>query len=119
MTSRGVYEKSTVNAQGAVQKLITNNNGKLVLQGLEAGDYILRETKAPNGYEPIEDMNITLGESDEQGEIPLVVRMTIKDEVIKYQLPETGGTGTVLYTICGMLLIALSTILLLCKYRKS
>ncbi|MCD8159315.1 MAG: LPXTG cell wall anchor domain-containing protein [Clostridiales bacterium] len=45
------YDSSyTANTTGATSTLTTAANGRLVVLGLDAGEYTLTETKAPNGY---------------------------------------------------------------------
>lgn len=89
---------------------LTGNDGRVVFEDLPAGEYLLEETKAPEGYELLmEDVVITI-EKDENGET--VVRM--EDTIITaenplvlrnkpYQsLPATGGMGTTLFTLFGL-----------------
>ena len=43
----------------------TNSEGKLALRGLPEGSYVLRETKVPNGYNPIEKAyDVVVGKSN-------------------------------------------------------
>ena len=100
--AEGAYVASA--AEDATDSLVTNSGGKLVLKKLPPGEYILKEIQAPNGYMLTEDTPVTLG-----GEEQLSLAITIKDPPVGvYELPETGGAGTNLYTMAGLLLITIS-----------
>lgn len=113
MNSSGAYTLAAESTSGATTTLVTSGKGKLVLRGLSAGDYILRETKAPTDHMPIADMPVTLGAADDSGNVSLTLALTIVDRAISYELPETGGPGTYLYTTGGLLLMTAAVILLL------
>lgn len=89
---------------GTITDLVTDANGELYLNGLPEGVYILRETEAPDGYELAEDRTVTLGGTEGIA----TVNITVEDEEILYNLPETGGHGTWGYLLCGLLLMAVS-----------
>ena len=118
MNSSGAYALAEETASGSTTTLVTSGKGKLVLRGLTAGNYILRETKAPADHMPIADMPITLGAADDNGNVSLTLSLTIVDRAISYELPETGGLGTHLYTTGGLLLMAAAVILLLYSQSK-
>jgi len=111
--SDGVYSLAGENSTDTTRTLITNSHGKLVIDGLAAGEYILRETKAPDGYEVIGDKTIEL--SAQSGK---TVALTIKDELRVYRLPSTGGRGLNMYTIGGTALLIAAAALLMWKYRE-
>lgn len=118
MNSAGAYTLADASIEGATEILITNGQGKLVLKGLAAATYTLRETKAPDGYQCIEDMTVTLGQADDDGNTSLSLALTIVDELAKYTLPKTGGMGTIPYTTAGLLMIFGSGILLIMAKRR-
>ena len=112
--SDGAYSLAGENSTDTTWTLITNSHGKLVIDGLAAGEYTLRETKAPDGYEVIEDK--TIGLSAQSGK---TVALTIEDELRVYRLPSTGGRGLNMYNIGGAaLLIAAAAVLMMWKYNK-
>ena len=118
MDAPGAYTLVTGATQNATQTLVTNSDGKLVLKGLSMGEYLLRETKAPAEHRPIADMIVNLGQPDDKGHVSLTLPLTIIDEPYAYALPETGGTGTQMYTTAGLLLMLTSAAFLMYKFRK-
>lgn len=79
----------------------TNEDGKIDFGEVDYGLYDLVETKAPEGYSKLRnaievEVNV---DSDEQ---------TIKVDNYKsgWELPKTGGIGTLLFTIGGLLLMS-------------
>lgn len=90
---------------GGITNLVTGSDGMIHITGLPAGNYILKETKAPNGYELAEDKEISLG-----GDGATTVEITVVDKEIQYNLPETGGAGTFWYYIGGLLAILISVL---------
>ncbi len=111
--SDGVYYKS--NKVGSIATVVvgkeTENLGKLELKGLVPGEYSLLETKAPNDYtkDPIAK-TITVSE-DATIEINFFNKKS-------FQLPMTGGVGTIVFTASGVLLIGLGIALLVIINRK-
>ncbi|MGN0918020.1 MAG: SpaA isopeptide-forming pilin-related protein, partial [Oxalobacter sp.] len=116
-SSNGVYVKD---ANGK-DVPTTDDSGKLIIQGLAPGTYTLKETKAPNGYVlpsnetsiEIEDDNINgiidskeSSTTDEVGTNPPasstdddgLFSITIEN-TLGFTLPQTGGIGTVLFSM--------------------
>lgn len=115
------YRVKTDSDSGEATVIRTNNIKAVTISGLEDGEYWLKETKAPEGYntlaEPVK-ITITPQYSDE-GDLTSVTitygeeNVTAENGVVKIEnregglLPETGGMGTVLFTVIGgVLLIA-------------
>lgn len=110
--------------------------GILNIHGLVPGEYVLTETKAPDGYVklqnpitititeatetegavsvPAKDNNsATTTETDESG----IVKLEVKN-VKGFTLPVTGGAGTMLFSIIGVLMMGGGVLLLLAIARK-
>lgn len=122
-TADGVYYLANSDDTGATQTLVVDSNGKLYINGLDTGTYSLVETKAPEGYnksttpEEIviadEDMDGALDEGDGTG----VYKLTFQNSQ-GFQLPVTGGIGTVIFAACGMVFLGLGIILLVVVAKK-
>lgn len=98
--------------------MTTSGKGKLMITGLPAGTYTLREVKAPPGYGVAEDKIITLGPNAEGMDANGLYPVTVVNREPSYTLPETGGTGTSMYTMGGVLLMAAAGLTLLYNQTK-
>lgn len=87
---------------GQITNLVTSRFGKFVLTDLPAGEYTLREIKAPQGYKLAEDIKISFPSDN-----GTTLYLTVEDPMIEYVLPEAGGSGTLPYALCGSLLMLL------------
>ncbi|NLY37505.1 MAG: hypothetical protein GX046_09790 [Tissierellia bacterium] len=76
----GVYQ---VGASGGVKSFITGDKGRITIDYLPQGQYLLKELRAPQGYNPIGDKKILI--KDHGVTSPLVL-----DIVNKRELPKTG-----------------------------
>lgn len=113
------------------EKLTTDTNGQLIMDNLIPADYCLVETKAPAGYRKLTaPVPFTLfRKTDGTGQIVgSDLTITVDEESLPAlrvtnipwdrELPMTGGAGTNLYTIGGLLLVAAAGALLLYKKKK-
>jgi len=103
----------TVDGQDLI--LTTDENGRAISPELPCGVYYLVETQAPAGYNlPVDAVRVTLV-SDLMSTVTTVTVTNQKGAL----LPETGGMGTAVFTVSGLLLIALAASLLVLKKRRS
>ena len=116
-------------------------DGKIWIKGLDLGEYTLKEIKAPEGYTvPSEVTTIVLTDTAENfGELDAVnvsgpnvkedgavIDTTYKNQldliIMNYKndfnLPTTGGMGTMIFTVAGILLMGGAVILMVFVLRK-
>ena len=117
------------NVYGVKLDPVVFESGSIKLEVAAGETYYLLETKAPAGYNLL-DRPIGFTVSEDGTSIELIagskwadvtndpsVLLTIKNEV-GYELPETGGTGTQMYTTAGLLLMLTSAAFLVYIHKK-
>ena len=127
--------------QGARQKNVVTSevNGKLVVLGLEAGDYYLKEIAAPDGYNKLATTTmISVGNTNnsffvvadpngnvvdaqnatgDQTKYTYTVTSTIVENSKGVELPSTGGEGAMMLITIGTI-VALGFAVLLITNKK-
>ena len=103
--------------QNKVGTVTTGDDGRGVFSGLKYGTYYLKETKAPTGYQLVEDpIKVDVGD----------VKISTRDSSRGYAyvpnvkmglLPVTGSTGIILFTCIGVLIVG-TGVGLLVYYKK-
>ncbi|MBC9874902.1 VWA domain-containing protein [Macrococcus bohemicus] len=85
-----------------IDTLTTGTDGKILFKALPLGSYTLKEIQAPSGYQlNSEPLNITV-KNDEK------VTIKVANKSNSDILPNTGGTGTIFYTLLGMLIMGIA-----------
>ena len=138
--SGGTYTK----AADGTAALTTGTDGKLTLKGLAPGTYKLKETKAPAGYVlsaaeteiTIADTNFNgIPDSKEQPTTDTTTTQTTTTQTTEkdkdnglvsitventkgFTLPRTGGIGTVLFSMIGIVLMGSGVLLVAVFLRK-
>ena len=98
--------KYAPDTEGADSKLVTDANGYIDVEGLDVGSYHFEETKAPKGYSINTDgKTLTLTVDGEVATAKLYNEGGLNDTKLN-SLPSTGGMGTYLFTIIGVVVMA-------------
>lgn len=141
----GVYRPALSGEENVTTTLVSDANGLITIKGLDLGTYILTETKAPEGYELPADPTTTIELIDEadpstgkpdgildndvsteyentsNNDKDQVADGTIDKLVVNTKpgiLPSTGGIGTAVFTVCGILLMAGAVLLMVVVSRR-
>lgn len=91
----------------------TNASGQLTIPGLKAGvAYWLEETVAPNGYFDLEE-RVRISESlpaasAGDGVLETFVLQVTNEQIPEWELPLTGGNGTLWFAVGGVALVAVA-----------
>ena len=117
--------------------MVTPDNGQLVIMGLEAGTYYLKETKAPEGYNQLAaPVSVVVGSGStatyDNGyktlpttELPdgMAVTYSVYSTVVEnkqgVELPSTGGEGTIMLISIGTMIAIGFAILLITQKKMS
>lgn len=102
--------------------LVTGEDGQISVEGLDAGNFSLREIAAPAGYNKLsEDVNVVV----EAGKISEGVVLEYEPTIVGVnnqsgtELPSTGGFGTKVLYAAGAVLVIGAAVLLVVRRRAS
>ena len=134
--NNGVYRQATPEEASAAEftsaKIVSDEDGKVLVKGLKAGTYYLKETKAPDGYNKLLSdikIEITAKYNDATGELESYsviytyngnsTTVTNSDKATSpevpvenktgAQLPSTGSKGALMVTLAGIVLFGVLT----------
>ncbi len=134
LVSEGVYRAALSGEADSVETLSVGASadltGKLTLTGLDAGTYYLTETKAPASYNKLSGpVEIQITDSDWDGGVNVTIENAPQDidsglvpvtvpNGQGFELPTTGGAGTILFATVGVLLMGAGLLLFRAIGRK-
>lgn len=112
------FKLTSKNDAGFVKALTTGEDGTVTFTGLKAGTYYVEETVAPAGYNinskkfeiTISTQGIVTGDNVTDN------KLVVSD--FPLSVPQTGGAGTVMFTVGGIALIACAGVLFFVVMRK-
>ncbi|HFI0497100.1 TPA: pilin N-terminal domain-containing protein [Streptococcus suis] len=82
---------------------ISSTDGKFEVKGLKEGTYTLEETKAPEGYAlPSDKIEFQVGQGTWGATEELTAQNFQQVKNKKITIPQTGGIGTVVFTVVGL-----------------
>lgn len=99
----GEYKVALERETGATTTLVATN-GTLKVTGLDEGNYEFKETKAPTGYKVSSENKAFTMTADEEKEVTVNAGEFVNTKLSS--LPSTGGMGTYLFTIIGVVVMA-------------
>lgn len=120
--------------------VVKNAEGKsFTFKSLDAGNYVLEETKTPDGYNTIKAIEFTIdADYDKEADDPQLTKLSgdvnsgvakfdankadssLKADIVNRKgslLPSTGGMGTTILYVVGSILVLVAAILLITKKR--
>lgn len=113
-TTKNDDGKYSVSSDGTVTSMPTDDNGKLLIDTIELGDYYLTESKAPNGKLPYTGKIEFTISSD--SEVSLNQSFTVKDDNVV--MLDTGGNGYSIPLTIGIVLLLLSSSIIFIYYSR-
>lgn len=110
------------NYTGYLENLVTNAQGEILIEGLTPGTYYLHETKAPTYIEDGIEKPYRLLTKAIKVEVENNVEfkeVIVENSKSGWNLPTTGGIGTILFTLVGLSLMGIALFLLLRRNKET
>ncbi len=98
-----------------VAEATSSDSGVVYISGLAYGDYYIVETQAPQGYNLLTSPQM----------VTITATSHLSENAVKvlnnagFELPETGGIGTTIFTMTGLILILGAGLILVTRRRMS
>lgn len=114
----GTYYLSEKTAENATNKVEVDSNGNLSIKGLDEGEYTVKQTKAPEGYNiSSKTYTVKLEDKDLDGEIDDDYNL-IFPNTKGFVLPVTGGKGIITHISISIVLIGIGIMLIISISKK-
>lgn len=123
--TKGAYIPAAADAEGEEMKSAAET-GVFNIAGLDAGNYVLKETTVPKGYNKCDDTNIKISATHEINGDGTSATLTLSNDSTMSttpinrtgsELPTTGGIGTTIFYTVGGILVLGAGILLITRRR--
>lgn len=124
--AKNAYRPTTAGETGGEMKSATDT-GLFNIIGLDAGEYVLKETATPAGYNTCEPINIVISATHVENANATSADLTLKADTANMNntiinqkgstLPSTGGIGTTIFYVAGGVLVVGAGVLLITKKR--
>ena len=114
----------TFDPEGTITEVFTDENGEVVVEGLDIGTYTFTEKTAPTGYSINETpLNIVLdieddGEAVEGNAVKVFADADQMADTKLIALPATGGIGTTIFTVAGCAIMIMAAFFFFASRRK-
>lgn len=126
VNENGIY-RVAMSDEGGLSILEVDEQGELSIHGLDAGTYELEEEYAPDGYVKLQHpVEIVIADEDFDGKAEAdgeeledgIMTVTVKNGK-GFTLPVTGGIGTILFSMSGILMMGAGLLLIVAFFRKN
>jgi hypothetical protein len=132
-THSDLVSEETGNCWAELSTSSTDKNGKVSFKDLETGDYMLVETKTKSGYQLPDGQWLVHIEAignkvtiTAHGDMPPAFKVTEANNVKTYSLPNykvmtpplSGGRGTIIFTVIGVILLSTAEVMHIVFARK-
>lgn len=109
-----------------VEMFSADETGVFNIKGLDAGEYTLKETTVPGGFNKCADVKIKISATHKEeagtGMTTLNSESTMTNKIENKQgatLPSTGGIGTTIFYVVGGILVIGAAVLLITRRRMN
>ena len=114
----GTYYLAEKTDENATNRVEVDSNGNLSLKGLDEGEYLVKQIKAPEGYNiSSKTYTVKLEDKDLDGETDDAYSL-IFPNTKGFTLPVTGGKGIIAYVSISIVLIGIGIMLIISISKK-
>lgn len=125
----GMDTNGVMTAQKAEDNGEMKDTNEFIFSGLDVGDYELEEVESPKGYTLLTDtIKFSIGDTQPDGKLDSATGAEIETNTgyakinvtnkKGFNLPSTGGMGTYIFTIGGLVVMAGAVLLLVSSKKK-